>query len=197
MVRPAENPFASHRIERLTPHPGDVVQRVIGRLEAVGWRGAIVGSHGSGKTVLVERLVEVLGGRGHLVSLRSEDTDPFRGVVAQLPVSLDGIVVVLDGAEQLGMVAWRRWCRRVRRAMGLVVTQHAEGRLPTLWRCATSPGLLGELVAELAPDLVDSVSPHLEELWRRHNGNLRDCFSELYDRCARDELVLSSSYRSI
>jgi hypothetical protein len=189
-VRPADNPFASHRIERVAVRPADAVEQIVARLETVGWRGAIVGPHGSGKTVLAERLLGPLGSCGELVTVRMQDAAPLRVALAQLPAELDGVVIVLDGAEQLGALAWRRWCRHVQCAAGLVVTQHRPGRLPTVWRCETSPGLLGELIAELAPELEDAVRRELEALWRRHGGNLRECLRELYDRCASAQLPL-------
>ena len=93
-------------------------------------------------------------------------------------------IVFVDGAEQLGPLAWWRFRRIVRQATGLVITSHRSGRLPTLIECRTSPTLLRELVTELAPDDIEKLEPRLDDLFERHKGNLRSCLRELYDRYA-------------
>ena len=87
--------------------------------------------------------------------------------------------ILIDGAEQLGPWSWQRLHRRLKKAGTIVITSHKPGRLPTLHQCATDPTLLAELVNELAPDAIDTVD--LDELFQRHNGNIRLCFRELYD----------------
>ena len=86
----------------------------------------------------------------------------------------------LDGAEQLGTVAWRRFRWQTRRAGGLIIATHTPGRLPTLIECTTSVGLLERIIHRLAPDGLDAESP-AAELFARHRGNIRDALRELYD----------------
>jgi hypothetical protein len=186
MLRARDNPFAT-----------DCVLRERYRLDAAGWRellaklerlnfrGALVGPHGSGKTTLLEDLamrLESAGWRPVWVRLSTG----FR----RLPVWCDAAfmaklggkdMVLLDGAEQLGAIAWWVFNYRCRCAGGLVITTHSAGRLKTLRRCETTP----QLVAELAGALGEPLSvTDAEALYRTHGGNLREALRELYDRRA-------------
>jgi hypothetical protein len=177
--RPDQNPFRSERIDGLEFVPQDATwDELLARLEALGRRAAIVGPEGSGKTTLIERLAGAVPG-GAIVRLRGGEADPYRAAIRQL--STTSGTVFLDGAEQLGTVAWWRFERRVRRAPGLIVTTHLPGRLPTLVECTTSPTLLRHLVARLAPDDSQTLDPILDDLFELHQGDIRSCFRSLYD----------------
>jgi len=146
-------------------------------------RGAIVGPHGSGKTTLLEELADHLTERIVWVRLNAESNRPFstaHDVLRHKPGPEHTILI--DGAEQLSPWSWWLFHHRIRAAGTLIITSHQSGRLPTLYECTTDPTLLGKLVAELAPDMVETVD--LEALFHRHQGNIRLCFRELYDRCA-------------
>jgi hypothetical protein len=156
------------------------------RLGALRYRAAIVGPHGSGKTTLLEDLAGVLAERGFQITLVRLDTDDPR-----LPrewrssARLLGVadIVCLDGAEQLGPIAWLRFRWQARRAGGLIITTHGPGRLATLIECTTSVSLLHRIIQHLAPDGPDGLAhaPTAAELFGRHRGNLRDALRELYD----------------
>jgi hypothetical protein len=154
------------------------------RLEALRYRAAIVGPHGSGKTTLLEDLAGVLAERGFRITHVRLDTDGPRlprewRSTARL---LDGSdIVCLDGAEQLGPIAWQRFRWRARRAGGLIVTTHSHGRLTTLIECTTSVSLLHRIIERLAPNGLAAAAPPAAELFARHRGNLRDALRELYD----------------
>ena len=191
-MRPArDNPFAVHRVRRERYRLDDAGwTALLARLESAGWRGAIVGPHGSGKTTLIEDLVarlEVRGWVARWVRLSSEERRVPRGSLVDLGAR---DIVLVDGAEQLNGVRWRllRW--RARRAAGLIITTHHDGRLPTLLRCATSPGLLCELVAVLGVDLAPAEA---EALHARHCGNLREALRELYDAHAARGVTSSAT----
>jgi hypothetical protein len=182
-IRPADNPFASHRIDGLAYRPNGVTwSALITRLEALGGRAAIVGPEGSGKTTLLEGLARRLSGSIVLIRLGAGATRPWPQLRRALPrpVTRDHVVLV-DAAERLRATAWLRLRHATRRARGLVITAHRPGRLPTLIECRGSPELLAELVAELAPGRPARM---LDELFHRHDGNIRLCFRELYDRHA-------------
>jgi energy-coupling factor transporter ATP-binding protein EcfA2 len=174
------------------------------RLEALRYRAAIVGPHGSGKTTLLEDLEGVLAERGfRIVHVRLDTDDPrlprewwSSASVASVdsPASSassassssrldEGVIVCLDGAEQLGPIAWLRFRWRARRAGGLIVTTHRPGRLATLIECTTSAGLLHRIIRRLAPDVVDGSpsAPSAADLFARHRGNIREALRELYD----------------
>jgi hypothetical protein len=184
-VKARENPFASDRVIatiRYTCPDGDI-ETLIARLAALGYRAAIVGPHGAGKTTLLEDLAQALQARGFRVrSLRLATDD--RRVPADWPshAALLGPrdIVCLDGAEQLSGIQWLWFRWRARHAGGLIVTSHARGRLPLLIECTTSADLLEGIVRQLSP-APDAGAPSSADLFRRHQGNLRNALRELYD----------------
>ncbi len=182
-TRPAENPFAMHRIERLSfRRPGWSLSEVERRLAAAGGCGAIVGPKGSGKTTLIGELACRANGAAVRIVLGSVIPSAWCEVQRQLPRSVAANhTVFVDGFEQLGGIARRRLLRTVRAAGALIVTAHGPVELPTVFRCRTDLPLLRELVRELAPADSPQLEPHLSGLFHRHGGNLRECFRELYD----------------
>jgi hypothetical protein len=184
-VRPADNPFASHRIDALAFrargfHPSELPVR----LRRLGGRAAIVGREGSGKTTLLEELANHLLDQAIVVRLPGSCPQPWATARDQLPNDLQaGHTVLVDGGEQLGTSGWRRLLQRTSPAGGLIATLHRPGRLPILVECRTDLELLRELVAALAPAVATELAPLLPELFERHAGNLRLCFRELYDVC--------------
>ncbi len=188
-LRPADNPFASHRIDRLRFRPqGKAWPELLERVADLGWRAAIVGAEGAGKSALLGELATHAPAPATLVVLDRDTRHPIAAVRARLPrpASRDR-VLLLDGAELLRPLEWW-WLRHAAGHLrGLVVTAHRPGRLPTLITCRTSPALLKELVAELAPERLAWLEPLLEDLFERHGGNVRECLLELYDVCAGRE----------
>jgi len=182
--RPADNPFASSRIDMLDYRfPACTIDDLVTGLSHSHHRGAIVGPHGSGKTTLLENIGARLEGEIVWIRLNAEDRTPGAKARAHLPEILERRhVVLVDGAEQFGGWAWWRFHRRIRTAGAIIITSHRSGRLPTIYECATDVGLLAELVKQLAPQMADSID--FDEVFDRHDGNIRLCFRELYDRCA-------------
>jgi hypothetical protein len=183
-VRARDNPFASHRVETLRYRlpEGVTWDGLLKRLAHLRYRAALIGPHGRGKTTLLEELAPRLAGLGfrvRTVTLREEerrmDWARLRGLGA-------ADVLLLDGAELLGRLAWLRVRFRCRRAGGLIVTSHRAGLLPMLLECSTTPELLAELVRELTGAEVEA-----RELFHRHGGNLRMAFWEMYDRAPAAE----------
>lgn len=181
--RPADNPFASHRVDAL-PYRGPAISwhDLEHRIDALGGRAAIVGPKGSGKTTLLEAFAHHLQQPAVVVHLPGSDPRPHRTAIRQLPdpVTSDHTILI-DSAEQLGPLAWRHLLTRTRRARRLVATFHRPGRLPTLIECTTDPDLLRKLVRELAPDESATLDPTIEGLFNRHRGNIRSCLRDLYD----------------
>lgn len=186
LLRPADNPFRASRIDAVPYRlEGERWPEIVERLARMGGRAAVVGPHGSGKTAFLSTLADHLGAVGIVpawVRLHSDTRRPLRSALAQLPPSgLHRKGLLVDGAEQLGIARWWAISLVTRRAELLVASRHRPGHLPTLYRCTTSPALLAELVAELAPGDACSFEPLLGDLFRRHGGNLRDCLRALYD----------------
>ncbi|HEV56853.1 MAG TPA: hypothetical protein ENN87_05080 [Phycisphaerales bacterium] len=189
-MRPArENPFRVDRITALGYQPIEATwAELLDHLEAMHFCGAVVGPCGSGKTTLLDTLAGHLTQRGLRVArlFFSVDVRPPRPeVTAVLEQPFD--VLLLDGADHLGLLAWRRIKNAVlRRDRGLVITAHRPGRLPTWATCRTDAALLCRLVEWLlsadgprAPACPDRAV--LEGLYRRHNGNIREALRRLYD----------------
>ncbi len=185
-VRPAENPFASHRVEGLsfrTGGPG--LPDLVARLDELGGRAAIVGIKGSGKTTLLEEMSRALPAPITWIRIPGGIANAWHAAQRQIPGGgTHRPTVLVDGAEQLGAFAWRRLLRRVGGARYVVATLHKPGRLPTLIGCRTRPALLRELVEELAPNDLRYSGQTLDDLFQRHKGNIRLCFRDLYDRYA-------------
>ena len=184
--RPADNPFASHRVKMNVYWDYDVdAEHLLRRLDQLGGRGAIVGPKGSGKTTLLEDLSFDIDGRVKWVRIPGSDPHPLKTALEQLDRSVTpSDRVLIDGSEQLGTIGWQRFLLATLRAGSLVATLHRPGRLPTLFECTPSPEVLSNLVHSLDPDDAVILEPHLPDLFRRHGGNIRLCFRELYDAYA-------------
>lgn len=181
--RPADNPFASHRVEAL-PYRGleDGCDDLGRRIDDLGGRAAIVGPKGSGKTTLLEGLGDRLPTPVILIRVPGGDPRPYRTALRQLPDPVTAAhTILVDGVEQLGPLAWPTFLNRTRKTRRLVATLHRPGRLPTLVECATDCHLLLDLVRELAPRDAPTLEPLLDDLFHRHKGNIRMCLRELYD----------------
>jgi hypothetical protein len=183
-MRARDNPFAASRVLSIRYELSeDQAGGLLARLERLRYRAAIVGPHGTGKTTLLEDLGTPLARRGFRVThlrLDAEHRRFPRRFLSRLAETLDARdLVCLDGAEQLGRVAWTMFCWRTRRAGGVLVTSHRPGLLPTLIECTTSPALLDRIVSRLAPQTGRERTP--KDLFARHQGNLREALRELYD----------------
>jgi sugar phosphate isomerase/epimerase len=183
-MRARDNPFTVQRIHALSYRlEGTTWEALLERLEALGFRAALVGPHGHGKSTLLKEIaarLETRGLRVRKVLLHEGDrwlTREQRRTLLQGVTPRD--LVLLDGAEQLCRPAWLHLQWRSRRAAGLLVTSHRPGLLPTLHECRTGPALLAALVGELLGKKGEEIQ--VEELFTRHRGNVREALRELYD----------------
>lgn len=186
MLRACDNPFAVHRVLRERYRLDDAAwSQLLHRLETQRHRGALVGPPGAGKTTLLEDLAERLKASGWKICFLRLNSERRPFALRSLHGRVSDVgprdFVLLDGAEQLGPVAWHLFRFWTRRARGIVLTSHRTGRLPLLHRCATSPALLRELVHSLGVELSPEESALL---YAQHRGNLRHALRELYDRHA-------------
>lgn len=184
-----DNPFRVERILQVRYLPlGADWPALWSRLGELRFCGAICGPEGSGKTTLLEDIAARLQAAGRTtrwLQLRRETRgsapESCRAVLAG---ATPADILLLDGAEQLGPLAWRQFRRRARRHAGLIITAHRPGRLPTLVDCRTTVALLESIVARLVPDDIDALRDDLPALFTKHRGNVRDCLRALYDRYA-------------
>ena len=182
--------------DRLRPR---ILDEIVGQDEAVGpgsflrlaiERDAIPslvlwGPPGSGKTTLLEDLAQRLESRGQttwLFRLHTGDRlfprEQFE-CIRKLPEST---VVMLDGAEQLGVLPWRRFSRFFRRTgRPLIVTIHSPGRWPTWVSSKSDVRILDQIVARLLPESELATAQINRRLFDKHRGNLRDALREWYD----------------
>ena len=184
-MRARDNPFSTDRVLRVRYRPqGWTWDHLLARLKELDYRGAIVGPEGHGKTTLMEDLALHLEAQGwgvrHLRLTREKpkfDRAFLRDFFDRLT---DRDVILFDGAEQMGRLAWWWFKRRAGVARGLVITSHRAGLLPTLVVCETNPALLEGIVDDLIPGAPDT-RRIADSLFRRHRGNVRDALRELYD----------------
>lgn len=189
-VKARDNPFRTERLHAIAYRPPDGSwEELAGRLAALRYRAAIVGPEGSGKTTLLEALAPRLEADGFRVRMvgglsRSNRRLPRRRVAALFAGAGRCDVVLLDSADMLGPLAWRRFHRRTRRLGGLIVAAHRPGLLPTLIQCRTSPELLDAILDELLGPAAGAWRPAAHRLFAAHHGNVRTVLRGLYDAFA-------------
>ena len=164
---------------------------LVERLRQFGWRGQIVGPHGSGKSSLLAALSPALEAAGRrVVMLRLRDGQRHLPPEFE-PGGWNGETqLVVDGYEQLSRWArWRlqRWQRHS--SCGLLVTAHQSVRLPLLWQTEPSAELLQTLVAALLqqPTLEPAQRERVQAVFARRQGDLREALFDLFDQVERKE----------
>jgi hypothetical protein len=183
-MRAADNPFTVQKVQRIRYRLSDQAwEGLQERLARLRYRAAIVGPHGRGKTTLLEDLaprLEALGFRIRSMMLHTGNrllTREQKEILFRHLSPLD--LLCVDGAEQLSRIAWLALLARSQSAGGLVVTSHRPGLLPTLLECETSPELLEGIVRDLVGLEADGLQ--IQELFARHDGNVREALREMYD----------------
>lgn len=175
-MKAGNNPFRVQRLDALRFRPqGMTWADIETTLERNRFRGAIVGPHGSGKTTMLDDLAERFEAGGFPVDRHFINSDSTRhGTIAG---GNPHTIVLFDGADLLSPWKWLA----VKRAPRLIITSHREGLLPTLIKTETNPALLHQLIVDLVGE---QHGIDVEDLYERHNGNLRGALLELYDRSA-------------
>ncbi len=191
MLRPSENPFNSKHIDSIPYRFIDGGwDELLSNLSRMGWRGAIVGPHGCGKTTLLHELsikLDSCGFKPLLISFNSDRRSPDASEWESLsnPIQQKQFLLI-DGAEQLPWYLWRRIKWLSKSFSGLVVTCHQPGILPTLYNCRPSVTLCREILGELVRDkpALLNLGIEVERIYEESNGNMRSVFRELYDKLA-------------
>ena len=188
------NPFATR-----STRPGavpwqplpDAPDELLERLAQGGGRGAICGPHGSGKSTLLQHLLAAAAERGwktRLVAIRSQ-ADLGRAVAAIVLAAGRGCWLGIDSWEKLGRFGGPlAWLARRRGGQIVVTTHQPTGYWPVLVNIRPDEETFRRLVAQLLRQADGSHSraavfepPQLDAIFRRHRGNIREAFFELYD----------------
>ncbi len=175
---------------------GQSAERLVARLAALNWQGAIIGPHGSGKSTLLEALKPALRAAGckpRSITLRARRADVFNHwyqttKLLRMAHSPKRLVLIVDGYEQLGWFARLRLLRHCRRRnLGLLVTSHSlPAGLPLLVQLEPDRQLVEQLVAELAGRVSTPVTK--ADVAASHacfGSNVREILFDLYDRHER------------
>lgn len=190
--RAKDNPFSVDRILQLEYRlRNDTWEALFERFRQAGYRGAIVGPEGAGKTTLLEELAVRFGEQGHdtffiRLSRGSRRRVPFAVLAEQ---ATEQTVVLLDGAEQVGLVGWRRLLRHTAHCRGLIITAHRPSRLPTIIECTGSRAVLQQILQDLLGDEANVWCETADQLFENHRGNIRDVLREFYDIFSRRHVV--------
>ncbi len=185
-TRACDNPFSNERVDDLLFFEpewlGVTWADLMGRLEELDYRGAVVGPHGSGKTTLLSALRTKLEAEGFSVQrffLNEESRDLNEEDWRRLDTA-GRAVILLDGAEQFSWMKWRKFLRMASPCRGLVITQHKVGKLPLWLTTQTSVEMLQEFVQRLDPGFVNR-GVSLADLYQKSQGNVREALWLCYD----------------
>jgi hypothetical protein len=181
IIKARNNPFATVRLEALEYRfERDTWTSFLNRLKSMNYCGALVGPEGVGKTTLLFELQKRLADDGFNPLLIR-----LSGGKRNLPLSfwLSSLkthrIILVDSAENLPL--WQFQLLKLKcklHSLGLCVTAHKEGLLPTLIQCRSSLDLLCELSENLLGHKADKQS--LSKVYERSQGNLRLAFMHLY-----------------
>jgi hypothetical protein len=185
----ASNPFSTRFVRpgaiAYLFAPGTSAVELVARFAACGWRGQIIGPHGSGKSTLVASLAEPLalvGRRLWTVALRDGARRMHAGWAREAQAAGAGVIAV-DGYEQLGAaarIALGVRCRR--RGWGLLVTAHHDAGLPTLAATSSSLKTVQTLAAGLQSGCGAPLGGEVVAECFAAAGNVRETLFRLYDR---------------
>lgn len=183
-IRPSENPFNAQRLDSLRYVEFDHrLSEIATRLKRHGYRGAIVGPHGCGKSAMLQALGEELMGHG-LSPLPLFVNSDQRGTLPQdwqrtIRKARHTDALLLDGYDLLP--AWARlWVLlNARHAGAVLVTAHQDAYYKPIARPISSPCLLRQLIESLCPSSSSMIDAN--RLFHDARGNLRDALRNAYD----------------
>lgn len=187
-----DNPFATDRTERLLyfrpEWMGASMSELTNRWEKLDRRAEILGRHGAGKSTLLATWKQHLESEHQPVIdlFLNRESNGFNEAQWQKIEACHGKTIILDGEEQLSWRQRHRFYQLTKHAVGILVTRHKKGRLPTL--CHLDPGIetLHRCIQELAPEHYPSLSPLLPKWWKQYRGNIREILLRCYDEVTHE-----------
>ncbi len=185
MIPAHENPFRMSCIEAIPFHITDQEFALLAKqFFTQNCRGVLVGPHGSGKTTLREQLERYFQTENipvHTMVLQEAQRLSWSWLREQLQQTSPDAIISIDGLDRISPLLWWRFRRATQRHRGVLATSHVTGRLPLLRAHKTSPALLALLVFQLTGSKDAYTTALCEDLFNRHDGNMRNCLRELYD----------------
>jgi len=195
MLPARDNPFEADRVERLLRFEPEWLglswEQILGRVQACGYRGAIVGPHGSGKTTFCDAFAAKLEADGLAVvrwffNDRKDSPDPAEIDALGPPNDPKPTILLADGIENVAPAAWRPVASRIESLAGCFVTTHEarrqpKPRLPVFLNTDTRVEMLIDFTARLAPDH-PFAETELRQIFDDTRGNLREALWVCYDR---------------
>jgi len=186
-VSAKNNPFVVQRTDAIPFDFRDTkfegMDDFFGHASGFGFRGAILGKHGRGKTTLLCDLNSHIQKRNHeceLVFIPRDRNGQCNVIEEASKRGHEGAIILVDGIERLPFISRHRLISASKLFGGFIATTHRPGRLKTLVRCRTSPeSLLG--ILESLGTTNPKLSAHAVSLWSAHRGNVRSVLRELYD----------------
>lgn len=184
MITAHENPFRTSRLLDLPAEwdaAADSPETLLSRWRATGRRGALVGPHGTGKSVRLRALADRLADEGfEIVRVQWHDDGTTTPAEWRRALRSAGprAVVCLDGSENAGRFSAYFLLRDARRAHGVLATRHAPSLwLPTLARHEPSAELFARHARALAPELDEQEA---RAAFAAAGANAHEAFRRLY-----------------
>lgn len=202
-----DNPFSTSKVApgriQWFPNDGPQLDALASKfLNANGFAAAIVGSHGTGKSTLLNALQPLLGpikyrqdwsGREEFIDEHGDvlwlqlrrNSKPSSQIARSRRFWNAGDILILDGFEQLSPLArviTRMRCRWSK--LRLLVTAHRpQFAMQTLLETKVDTGLAVEIVGKLTKGSPSWSEPsRLTQLLRENGGNMREVLMCLYDQ---------------
>ncbi len=152
-----DNPFRTSRLLALPVHwAGIPPETLLARWHAAGRRGALVGTHGTGKSTRMRALAARLAAEGWTVvwvQWHDDGTTTPADWRATVRDAGPRTVLCLDGSENLGPLDAYRLHHYTRRAGGVLATRHRRSLLlSTLATYAPDAALFAAHAAALDPE---------------------------------------------
>lgn len=180
-----DNPFRSSSVGKLEfVGKGITLEELWLKFIAMGCRASIVGPHGCGKTTLAQALkTKMLKAAYSVQEIRGSRL--ASGEISWSANASDKADIrIVDGWDMLPY--WKR-LYYLRSGPLLAVSHRPIKGLSVLYKAEPDLGILKLLLTRLGLDLDES---YLLERFKKHEGNAREVFRELYDEFAERSALL-------
>ncbi len=181
-----KNPFRVSQLESLKWFPSpENIEEAYDLWLRNNFRGQITGNHGAGKSTLAQKLIDKAAENklqclylfANTESLKAD----FKSWDEQLEKASKDTIIIFDGLCHASKWRQRRLLRNHHKCLALI--HNKIKNLPLICHLKPDTQLLSRLVEELAGKESEELllnAGGVDKLFKKHRGNLRDCFFELY-----------------